>query len=242
MPTDRQEAPGRVEPLAEGDDGRGDGAFLDDGLLMGSRSSLLFFFPLPLKTDELHVLVQVQADPHPGNILVRPHPSRPSHPQIVLIGVSLFLPFSPPFPIDFHSRTDHGLYIDLPESFRRDYCLLWRSLFTGDVSKIEDIAASWGIRRENSNIFASLTLLRPHKLKRKEKKTKEQEEEEKRQREMTRQEQQAGLKDKLINMLESEELIPRVRCCRLFRTFTVSKSDSLKIANSNSSSSPAPCE
>ncbi|BGP16304.1 hypothetical protein JCM10213_006461 [Rhodosporidiobolus nylandii] len=124
----------------------------------------------------------VQADPHPGNILVRPHPQHPSKPQVVLI--------------------DHGLYISLPEAFRREYCLLWRSLFTGDVAKIEDIAASWGIRRENSNIFASLTLLRPHKLR----KTKAEEE---KQKEVSAYDQQVGLKERLKTMLESEELIPR---------------------------------
>lgn len=58
-----------------------------------------------------------------------------------------------------------------------------------------------------SNIFASLTLLRPHKLR----KTKG--EEEKKSEVVTKQEQQAGLKDRIKNMLESEELIPRVRYC-----------------------------
>ncbi|GAA6034088.1 hypothetical protein JCM8097_000689 [Rhodosporidiobolus ruineniae] len=127
----------------------------------------------------------VQADPHPGNILVRPHPSRPTHPQVVLI--------------------DHGLYIDLPETFRQQYCLLWRSLFVGDVQKIEDIAASWGIRRENSNIFASLTLLRPHKLRR----TKAEEAAQKEKKAVSEYEAQVGLKERLKTMLESEELIPR---------------------------------
>ncbi|GAA5856773.1 hypothetical protein JCM8547_008835 [Rhodosporidiobolus lusitaniae] len=132
----------------------------------------------------------VQADPHPGNILVRPNPKRPSHPQIVLI--------------------DHGLYITLPPAFRQQYCLLWRSLFTGDVKAIEDIASSWGIRRENSNIFASLTLLRPHKLRR----TKAEEDAKKREQEggdgtVRRLDQGVGLKERIKTMLESEEKIPR---------------------------------
>ncbi|GAA6013806.1 hypothetical protein JCM10207_008198 [Rhodosporidiobolus poonsookiae] len=124
----------------------------------------------------------VHADPHPGNILVRPHPSRPSHPQIVLI--------------------DHGLYIPLPEEFRHTYSLLWASLFSGDVKTIEDIAVKWGIRRENSNIFASLTLLRPHKLRKKKN-------EEEQKQEAARYDQGVGLKERIKNMLESEELIPR---------------------------------
>ena len=40
---------------------------------------------------------------------------------------------------------DHGLYIDLPKSFREDYCTLWRSLFVLDVKSIENIAHRWGI-------------------------------------------------------------------------------------------------
>jgi predicted unusual protein kinase regulating ubiquinone biosynthesis (AarF/ABC1/UbiB family) len=28
---------------------------------------------------------------------------------------------------------DHGLYVDLPETFRHEYCMLWQSLFTGNV-------------------------------------------------------------------------------------------------------------
>ncbi|GAA5824720.1 hypothetical protein JCM3770_003081 [Rhodotorula araucariae] len=122
----------------------------------------------------------VHADPHPGNILVRAHPQRPSQPQVVLV--------------------DHGLYVDLPEAFRHEYCLLWRSLFVGDVKSIEDIAVKWGIRRQNADIFASLTLLRPHRLRKK-----KPEDENK---VVSRQEQQASLKERLKTMLESEELIP----------------------------------
>lgn len=40
---------------------------------------------------------------------------------------------------------DHGLYIDLPKSFREEYCTLWRSLFVLDVKSIENIAHKWGI-------------------------------------------------------------------------------------------------
>ena len=130
----------------------------------------------------------MHSDPHPGNILVRAHPKHPSKPQVVLI--------------------DHGLYVEMSEEFRHQYCLLWRSLFVGDVKSIEDIAVSWGIRRQNSDIFASLTLLRPHRL-RKKPSTEEQTPEERKSAAIARQEQQAGLKDRIKTMLESEELIPR---------------------------------
>ncbi|GAA6023072.1 hypothetical protein JCM8202_004662 [Rhodotorula sphaerocarpa] len=132
----------------------------------------------------------VQADPHPGNLLCAPNPKNPAHPEVILI--------------------DHGLYVELPETFRHEYCLLWQSLFTGNVAEIENIAVNWGIRRQNSDIFASLTLLRPHRL------HKKQEEEEAakngegaKSEEQLRLEQRAGLKERLKTMLESEELIPR---------------------------------
>ena len=67
----------------------------------------------------------VHCDPHPGNILVRPHPTKKGKPQVILI--------------------DHGLYIPLREKFREEYCQLWRSLFVLDVPKIEEIAKGWGI-------------------------------------------------------------------------------------------------
>lgn len=40
---------------------------------------------------------------------------------------------------------DHGLYITLRQSFREEYCTLWRSLFVIDVPKVEEIARKWGL-------------------------------------------------------------------------------------------------
>lgn len=140
------------------------------------------FFPVSPRAHSIPL--QVHADPHPGNILIRPNPARPKEPQVIFI--------------------DHGLYVDLPETFRHQYCLLWRSLFVGDVKSIEDIAVSWGIRRQNSDIFASLTLLRPHRLR---KQLKEQQGGgEGKTPEQTRQEMQSTLKERLKTMLESEEV------------------------------------
>ncbi|KAF8882263.1 ABC1-domain-containing protein [Infundibulicybe gibba] len=42
----------------------------------------------------------VHCDPHPGNVIVREHPTRPGAPQLVLL--------------------DHGLYVSVGEEFRRD--------------------------------------------------------------------------------------------------------------------------
>ncbi|GAA5868128.1 hypothetical protein JCM3774_001029 [Rhodotorula dairenensis] len=131
----------------------------------------------------------VQADPHPGNVLIRANPKNPAHPELILI--------------------DHGLYVDLPETFRHEYCLLWQSLFTGNVSEIENIAVKWGIRRQNSDIFASLTLLRPHRLRKKQEEERAKEGAENKTEEQIRLEQRTGLKERLKTMLESEELIPK---------------------------------
>ncbi|KAL8293621.1 hypothetical protein RQP46_000322 [Phenoliferia psychrophenolica] len=132
----------------------------------------------------------LHSDLHPGNVLVRPNPSDPRHPQLILL--------------------DHGLYVPFSEKFRHEYCLLWRSLFVGDISTIENIAVGWGIAKENSEMFASLTLLRPHRLRKN----------------ATRPgpppepggtyaasernyNAQVGLKQRLKTMLEHEQLIPR---------------------------------
>lgn len=93
---------------------------------------------------------------------------------------------------------------DLPAS----PSLLWKSLFIADVQTIEDIAVGWGIARENSEMFASLTLLRPQHLR----KTSSQPE--RGHRSLSHYEAQAGLKERLRSMLENEKLIPRAssRC------------------------------
>lgn len=81
----------------------------------------------------------VHCDPHPGNIIIRPHPARPKYPQLVLI--------------------DHGLYVRLSDDFRRQYATLWKALLTVDVNVIKSTASEWGIG--TPDLFASATLLRP---------------------------------------------------------------------------------
>lgn len=85
----------------------------------------------------------VHCDPHPGNILIRPSPSDPSHPQLVLI--------------------DHGLYVGLPDDFRRDWARLWRSTLEGNYEEVEKVVKGWGIGLPD--LMASFTLLRPTILK-----------------------------------------------------------------------------
>ncbi|RKP18633.1 ABC1-domain-containing protein [Rozella allomycis CSF55] len=83
----------------------------------------------------------IHADPHPGNILVRWNPKNSEKYQLVLL--------------------DHGLYVQSTESFRRDYCLFWKSLFTYDIDSLQSVATKWGIG--NVQLFASVTLQKPWK-------------------------------------------------------------------------------
>ncbi|KAL7409302.1 ABC1 family-domain-containing protein [Mrakia frigida] len=128
----------------------------------------------------------VHCDPHPGNILVRPHPSNPRRPQIVLV--------------------DHGLYISLSEKFKREYSTLWRSIFVLDVPAIEETALAWGITFD-SDMFASSVLLRPtrlHSSKRAPKSAAILHRES-----LTEYELQLEIRDRMRAMLENERLIPR---------------------------------
>ncbi|CAM9107880.1 unnamed protein product, partial [Phaeothamnion confervicola] len=65
----------------------------------------------------------VHCDPHGANLLVRPHPRGGSsggsggRPQLVLL--------------------DHGLYRELDQEFRLDYCRLWKALVTADLAGVE---------------------------------------------------------------------------------------------------------
>jgi aarF domain-containing kinase len=74
-----------------------------------------------------------------GNIIIRPHPSRPSTAQLVLL--------------------DHGLYVRLTEEFRTQYAVLWKALLTVDQDTIVSVTSSWGFGAPD--LFASATLLRP---------------------------------------------------------------------------------
>ncbi|KAM0752758.1 ABC1-domain-containing protein [Meredithblackwellia eburnea MCA 4105] len=128
----------------------------------------------------------LHSDLHPGNVLVRQQPGNPKRPQIVLI--------------------DHGLYIPLSNKFRLEYCQLWKSLFTADLSTIEKIAVSWGISRQNSEMFASITMLRPSKLRGRWHGTAAGSAEEEGERSKF---SQMPLKERVKTMLENENLIPR---------------------------------
>ncbi|ORZ03013.1 ABC1 family-domain-containing protein [Syncephalastrum racemosum] len=80
----------------------------------------------------------VHCDPHPGNILVRPHQGplqrgRPAF-DIVLL--------------------DHGLYRTVPEDLRLNYAHLWTALIEGDEEGIQKYCA--GVGGSDHRLFASL--------------------------------------------------------------------------------------
>ncbi|XP_057872271.2 uncharacterized protein LOC131078560 [Cryptomeria japonica] len=66
----------------------------------------------------------VHGDPHPGNILVFPHSSKKDGFDIVLL--------------------DHGIYRELDESFRMDFCRLWKALILLDPHEMKQMGERIG--------------------------------------------------------------------------------------------------
>jgi aarF domain-containing kinase len=56
---------------------------------------------------------------------------------------------------------DHGLYISETESFRLQYCQLWKAILTFDNKTLHKIADSWGV--QFPDVLASVTLLSPYR-------------------------------------------------------------------------------
>ncbi|XP_053143340.1 aarF domain-containing protein kinase 1 isoform X4 [Hemicordylus capensis] len=65
----------------------------------------------------------VHCDPHPGNVLVRKCPTT-GKTHIILL--------------------DHGLYQDLTDNFRLDYCQLWQALIKADVKRVQKYSRRLG--------------------------------------------------------------------------------------------------
>lgn len=77
-------------------------------------------------------------DPHEANLLVRPNPLNPSKPQLVLL--------------------DHGLYRELKDDFRRDYCYLWREIICGNKEGIHEYATRMNVGELFTLLAAMLTM------------------------------------------------------------------------------------
>ena len=76
----------------------------------------------------------VHADPHPGNLFVRPKPSQPSQPQLVLL--------------------DHGMYITESSDFRRRYAQLWQAMVLTDLPTIKDICIRLAATRSSPFVYS----------------------------------------------------------------------------------------
>jgi len=91
----------------------------------------------------------VHCDPHPGNIIIRARPAPSSSrlsskpvlrdPQLVLL--------------------DHGLYVTIRPTVKRQYASLWRALLSSDWDTIRNVTESWGVGE--AGLFASAVLMRP---------------------------------------------------------------------------------
>ncbi|PVU97018.1 hypothetical protein BB561_000811 [Smittium simulii] len=89
---------------------------------------------------QLFVSGHLHGDPHPGNIIIRQNPNfKKKKVQVVII--------------------DHGLYINESETFRKQYCKFWKSIFLQDSDTMRQISDSWGIK--DSGFLSSMVLFRP---------------------------------------------------------------------------------
>ena len=82
----------------------------------------------------------VHCDPHPGNVLVRPRPDRPTQPQLVLL--------------------DHGLYRELPREFVNMYADLWYHVLAGDADGIRRVSHALGVG-DYYPLFAAMLTAKP---------------------------------------------------------------------------------
>ena len=128
----------------------------------------------------------VHCDPHPGNMIVRPHPTIKGAPQLVLL--------------------DHGLYVRSAPTFRQQYASLWKSLLTLDLKAIGEVTAEWGIGEPK--MFASATLMRPLSSFT-DKKDEEAVKFEKRFAEMNDYERSVVMKERLKNFLVDQDRMPK---------------------------------
>ncbi|PFH49163.1 hypothetical protein AMATHDRAFT_195305 [Amanita thiersii Skay4041] len=130
----------------------------------------------------------VHCDPHPGNVIIRPNPSRPDYPQLVLL--------------------DHGLYVDVPESFRKEWVALWRGMLAGDFQQVERVTKAWGMGMPD--LVASFTLMRPVILKRGRPTKRQGDKKQKEKERLSQYEMSVLMKKKLRGFLTDTDRMPKV--------------------------------
>eukprot|EP01083_Nonionella_stella_P004402 12718_1 len=90
---------------------------------------------------QIFVTGVVHCDPHPGNLLVRQKPGTSGRNNYELV----FL--------------DHGLYLEEPAAFRKQYSRFWTAMFLSDMDTLNQIGNEWGVR--DVEFFASMQLIKP---------------------------------------------------------------------------------
>jgi aarF domain-containing kinase len=156
----------------------------------GTRSILKTM--VNLFSAQMFLYGRIHCDPHPGNVIIRPHPSNPSHPQLVLL--------------------DHGLYVTLNEKLRLQWSALWKALLSGDYKTIETITEGWGVGLPD--LFASAVVMNRYKFKesaerQQQKKRGSDEPEPEPERELTQYEQSVRMKAKLKEFLTDTDRMPK---------------------------------
>ena len=91
---------------------------------------------------QIFVTGSVHADPHPGNVFVRPLPTDPSKPQLVIL--------------------DHGLYSQLSDSQRLWVAQVWTASVTHDDDKLKATCEYIGLPRDAFAMLGSLFLCFPY--------------------------------------------------------------------------------
>lgn len=89
--------------------------------------------------DMIHVHGLVHCDPHPGNLMVRQHPTTGQWQLVVL---------------------DHGMYRRLSSRFRRAYCALWKALLLRDPAAGETAIQDLDLPRDAYDVLSLMLTYR----------------------------------------------------------------------------------
>ena len=93
--------------------------------------------------EQIFVAGFIHADPHPGNVLVRPRPhGKPGEHQVVII--------------------DHGLYRELGEPLRLSWCGLWKAMIEKDNEAIRKHVIELNVDPAAADTMVAMVLMRAH--------------------------------------------------------------------------------